>query len=77
MKIIQIPIPEKCDICREPIKIYQPYYSVRATKTIGGMKVGFMNQLYLCTNCFDAYQDFITERMVQENHKQTMKELRK
>lgn len=76
MKLWIQKIPDQCDICKDPIKLYQPYYTVKIKKTIGGVKFKQEEQHYLCPNCFDAYKDFIIERTVQENHKKTMQDMK-
>ena len=69
-------IPDTCDICKDNIKLYEPYYTVKTDKIHCHVKVKGYDKLVLCTNCFTAYQNFIIERTVQENHKNTMNEMK-
>jgi hypothetical protein len=68
--------PDHCDICKDNIKLYEPYDTVKADKIHCHVKVKGYDKLVLCTTCFTAYQNFIIERTVQENHKNTMNEMK-
>ena len=69
-------IPDSCDICKDKINLYEPYYTIKTDKTYCHVKVKGYDKLVLCGDCFRAYQNFIVERTVQENHKNTMNEMK-
>lgn len=69
-------IKEKsCDICHDKIGLYTPWYTVQVRGRLcsNGNRPNPMN---LCTHCFHAYENFLTEREVQENHKRNMIEMK-
>lgn len=68
-------LPDHCQICKDPIHLYQPYYTLKIQKHIGGI---FANSgmTVLCPSCFHAYENFITEQTVHENHKRTMNDIK-
>ena len=72
---MQIIKPKACDICHDKIGLYTPWYSVhiKGRLCIPQLK---SNPMTLCSNCFQAYRHFLTEREVEENHRQNMKEMK-
>lgn len=68
---------KRCDICKDRIGLFTPWYSVVVKK--GRMRVpGDVrpNPMTFCRKCYHAYENFLIEREVQENHKKTMQELK-
>ena len=79
LRTLDTTLPKKCDICRDNIALYTPWYSVMITghfcddpKHLMGDK-GYQA---LCPNCFHAYEKFIIKQETQENHKRNMKDIR-
>ena len=68
-------LPDHCHICMDPIRLYQPYYTMRIDSNF--MSGNHMHAItILCPNCYHAYENFIIERTTQENHKRTMREVK-
>ena len=65
----------ECDICHDPIVLYQPWYSVqvKGRLAIPALKA---NPMALCVNCFRAYQRFLTEHETEMNHRKHYEETR-
>lgn len=79
LRTLNTELPTRCDICRDKIPLYSPWYSVMITghfcddpKDITGEK-GYQA---LCPSCFHAYKDFIIEHETQENHRRHMHDVR-
>lgn len=66
-------IPEQCDICHKKIKLYQPWHSVVST---GHFCKGQSKEKIFCSDCFKAYEHFLIEHEVQENHKQNLLDMK-
>ena len=65
-----------CDICKDKISLYQPWYSIRVEGHLGSTKAKELkNPMSLCPNCFQAYKNFLVEHEVQENHKKNYNDL--
>ena len=75
MKIFKI--PDQCQICRDPIKLYEPYYTLFTKKSLVGLKGGVIDKTVLCPRCYASYKDFLTEQTVHENHKKHMEDIKK
>ena len=76
MDINKIIKQKKCDICHDNIGLYTPWYSVQVRgrfASTGNLKA---NPITLCTNCFHAYERFLIEREVQENHKRNYMDMK-
>lgn len=67
---------KSCDICKDKIGLYTPWYSVHIKGKLCIPGKDRPNPMTLCTNCYHAYENFLTEREVQENHKQNMMEMK-
>ena len=67
---------KSCDICKDKIGLYTPWYSVRIKGRLCFTGKERPNPMILCVNCYHAYENFLTEREVQENHKRNMKEMK-
>lgn len=69
---------DHCMICKDPIKLYEPYYTVRTREHIGTLlKFNSTNEYALCPNCFHAYENFLIEQTTHENHKKHMEDIKK
>ena len=74
-KRLQQKLPQHCDLCHDPIGMYQPWYSI----LVNGH---FVNDdvkddlAILCPDCFHAYEDFLLEREVNATHVREMNETR-
>lgn len=66
---------KSCDICKDKIGLYQPWYSVQVKGHLTFTKELKANPMSLCPDCFHAYKDFLIEREVQENHKKHYNDL--
>ena len=64
-------LTRRCDICNDPIGLYEPWYSIRVRGKLAFLHRDELkhNPMCLCRDCFRAYKDFLIEREVQENHK--------
>ena len=67
---------EQCHTCKEPFRLYKPYYTIRTRRFIGGMPVGFSEEIALCPDCYRAYGDFLITQTVQKNHEKNLKEMK-
>ena len=67
---------KSCDICHDKIGLYQPYYTVRIRGWLCFPNKDKPNPTTLCVTCYHAYENFLTEREVQENHKSNYKEMK-
>lgn len=63
-------MPKECDICHDKIGLYQPWYTIKIKGCFIRSEKVKKNPMSLCPNCFHAYENFLVEREVQENHKQ-------
>ena len=70
-------IPKACDICHDRIGLYQPWYSILVRGKLALPNKLKRNPIILCPNCFHAYEDFLIEREVQENHKRNYIDIKK
>lgn len=61
-------IPKQCDICKDKIGLYKPWYSIKVKGHLAFSNIK-NNPMCLCPNCFNAYKDFLLEREIQENHR--------
>lgn len=73
-KILKVPLPaKKCDLCQDPIGLYQPWYSIVAyphcTKLNPERDIAV-----LCPNCFRAYETFLTEHQMRTTHAKEIQE---
>lgn len=73
MKVLQ----KQCDICHDKIGLYQPWYSVRVRGRLAFTDKLKNNPTTLCANCYHAYENFLIEREVQENHKKNYIDIKK
>lgn len=64
----------ECDICHDKIHLYQPWYSVKVKGRLAIPRLK-TNPMHICVNCFHAYENFLTEREVQENHRKNWHEV--
>lgn len=69
-------LPDHCYICKDPIRLYRPYYTVRIKGHLTKTGDVYSGEMVLCPDCFNAYDNFVIERITQENHKRTNKEMR-
>lgn len=67
--------PKACDLCKDPIGLYKPWYSIRVKGIWASSKELKANPMTLCPDCFHAYKDFLIQHEVQENHKRNYNEL--
>ena len=68
-KLLKRPIlPKQCDLCHDPIGLYQPWYSIYIDPHF--TKVNPKNEVsVLCPDCFRAYEVFLTQRELHCIHK--------
>ena len=79
LRTLDTTLPDRCDICRDPIQLYSPWYSVMITGHFCDdpkSTMGDKGYQALCPNCFHAYEKFIIEHRTQENHRKNYKEMR-
>lgn len=76
MNLSKIIKDKKCDICHDHIGLYTPWYSVYIRGRLCFPGKDRPNPMVLCVNCYHAYEHFLIEREVQENHKQNMKDMK-
>ena len=69
-------LPTECSICRDPIGLYQPYYTIMIHPHFAKDKRDFSKPTVFCPDCFHAYEDFLIEREVLTNHKKTMDDIK-
>lgn len=69
-------LPSECSICRDKIGLYQPFYTISIHPHFVKGHRDFSKQSVFCPNCFQAYENFLIEREVQENHKRNYKEMK-
>lgn len=54
-------LPKQCDICKEPIGLYHPFYTLICEgRFLKGRKPN--EQMVLCPECFRQYKDFLNSR---------------
>lgn len=70
-------IPKECDICKDKIGLYQPWYTIRVKGKLAIPENIKKNPMNLCANCFHAYENFLIEREVQEEHKKNYIDIKK
>ena len=73
-KPLKTPIlPKKCDLCNDPIGLYQPWYSIFIDPHF--TKVNPKNDVsVLCPECFKAYEIFLTQRALHSLHSKEIEE---
>jgi hypothetical protein len=67
-------LPKQCDICKDEIKLYKPYYTVMVRPHFTQLKESGIK--VFCPDCFHAYENFLIEHEVQENHKRNYQEMK-
>lgn len=67
---------KECDICHDKIGLYTPWYTIKVRKRIGTKISVKHNPMIFCTNCFHAYEKFLIEQEVHENHKRNYEDVR-
>jgi len=66
-------LPKQCDICKDAINLYSPWYSILAKSHFTGSKL--VNEEWaLCPDCFKAYEHFLKEQEFRQIHKREIGE---
>lgn len=54
-------LPKQCDICKNRIGLYQPFYTLQSEGRCIGLKRP-KETAVLCPTCFHCYKDFLNSR---------------
>lgn len=54
-------LPQQCDICKDKIGLYKPYYTIMADGHFTKKKKD-EELVVLCPQCWRAYKDFLSSR---------------
>lgn len=69
-------LPSECSICKDPIKLYKPFYTITVHPHFVNDKRDYSGQKIFCPDCFHAYENFLIEHETIENHKRNMREMK-
>lgn len=54
-------LPKQCDICKDKIGLYKPFYTVMSDGHFTGIRKD-KELLVLCPQCWRAYKDYLNSR---------------
>ena len=69
-------LPNRCEICKDRIGLYQPYYTIAVHAHFIKNKAEKEGVTVFCPNCFNAYEQFLTGRQIHENRAQIINDLK-
>ena len=69
-------LPNNCSICRDPIGLYRPYYTITVHPHFAKMTKDIGLPSVFCPACFRAYENFLIEREVLTNHQKNMNDIK-
>ena len=67
---------KSCDICKDKIGLYTPYYTIKVRGWMCKADQLKANPMVLCQNCYHAYENFLKKQETEENHKRNYMDLK-